>query len=161
MQHQRRSLRWNAATPIGDHQSIQGTVHFGLPAGPAAQLPAWRQQPFQVALTHHGFTAGQVPHHSVAGRLREGTPQLQAIAAAQQADATATCQGRGRQKPRRAKRLQMVIGNLVQDGLGGDDNEVVIYDQHGRHPLPRDSKDRVARAVVAHLARALHASPAT
>ena len=62
---------------------------------------------------------------------------------------------------RRAKRLQMVIGNLVQDGLGGDDNEVVIYDQHGRHPLPRDSKDRVARAVVAHLARALHASPAT
>ncbi|MCB1957904.1 MAG: bifunctional phosphopantothenoylcysteine decarboxylase/phosphopantothenate--cysteine ligase CoaBC, partial [Rhodocyclaceae bacterium] len=56
---------------------------------------------------------------------------------------------------RRAKRLPMVIGNLVQDGLGGDDNQVVIYDEAGRHPLPRDSKPRVAAAIVAHLATRL------
>lgn len=59
---------------------------------------------------------------------------------------------------RRAKRLAMVVGNLVQDGLGGDDNQVVIYDSTGRHPLPRDSKDRVAQAIVSHLAAALPAA---
>ncbi|MCB1908923.1 MAG: bifunctional phosphopantothenoylcysteine decarboxylase/phosphopantothenate--cysteine ligase CoaBC [Rhodocyclaceae bacterium] len=56
-----------------------------------------------------------------------------------------------------AKRLQMVVGNLVQIGLGGDDNEVVIYDRAGRHPLARDDKHRVAAAIVAHLAAALAA----
>lgn len=55
---------------------------------------------------------------------------------------------------RKAKRLPMVIGNLVQDGLGGDDNEIVIFDDAGRHPLPRDTKSRLAGAIVAHLAAA-------
>ncbi|HRP96411.1 MAG TPA: bifunctional phosphopantothenoylcysteine decarboxylase/phosphopantothenate--cysteine ligase CoaBC [Rhodocyclaceae bacterium] len=53
---------------------------------------------------------------------------------------------------RRAKKLQLVVGNLVQDGLGGDDNAVVLYDAHGRHPLPRASKSELARAIVAHMA---------
>ena len=56
-----------------------------------------------------------------------------------------------------AKRLRMVVGNLVQVGLGSDDNEVVIYDGAGRHPVPRDDKHRVAEAIVAHLAAALAA----
>ena len=59
---------------------------------------------------------------------------------------------------RQAKKLGMVVGNLVQDGLGGDENEVVIFDQRGRHPLPRDTKDRVASGIVGHLAAALAAS---
>lgn len=56
-----------------------------------------------------------------------------------------------------AKRLDMVVGNLVQIGLGGDQNEVVIFDRVGRHPMPRDDKRRVAVAIVEHLAGALAA----
>lgn len=59
---------------------------------------------------------------------------------------------------RKAKRLPMVVGNLVQDGLGGDDNEVVLYDEAGRHPLPKAPKPELARAIVAHLAALLPAS---
>ena len=56
---------------------------------------------------------------------------------------------------RKAKKLPMVVGNLVQDGLGGDDNEVVLFDEAGRHPLPKAPKPEVARAIVAHLAALL------
>ena len=53
---------------------------------------------------------------------------------------------------RKAKQLPLVVGNLVQDGLGGDDNQVVLFDAAGRHPLPKAPKPEVARAIVAHLA---------
>ena len=53
---------------------------------------------------------------------------------------------------RKAKRLPLIVGNLVQDGLGGDDNLVVLYDDVGRHPLPKAPKPDLARAIVAHLA---------
>ncbi len=56
---------------------------------------------------------------------------------------------------RRAKRLPMLVGNLVQDGLGGDDNEVVLYDDAGRHPQPRAAKAIVAQKIVEHLAALL------
>mgnify|MGYP000600244094 FL=1 len=56
---------------------------------------------------------------------------------------------------RKAKKLPMVVGNLVQDGLGGDDNQVVLFDEAGRHPLPKAPKPEVARAIVAHLAALL------
>ncbi len=58
---------------------------------------------------------------------------------------------------RKAKKLAMVVGNLVQVGLGGDDNEVVIYDAAGRHPLPRAAKPQVAAAIVSQLAARLAA----
>jgi phosphopantothenoylcysteine decarboxylase / phosphopantothenate---cysteine ligase len=61
---------------------------------------------------------------------------------------------------RRAKGLQLVVGNLVQDGLGGDDNRVVLYDAAGRHLLPRASKVELANAVVAHFS-AMLTKPAT
>lgn len=53
---------------------------------------------------------------------------------------------------RRAKRLPLLVGNLVQDGMGGDDNLVVLYDDAGRHPLPRAPKAEIARQIVEHLA---------
>lgn len=53
---------------------------------------------------------------------------------------------------RRNKRLPMLVGNLVSDGMGGDDNTVILYDDAGRHPLPRASKADVARGIVSHLA---------
>lgn len=53
---------------------------------------------------------------------------------------------------RRAKKLPLVVGNLVQDGLGGDDNRVVLFDAGGAHPLPPGDKLGVARAIVNHMA---------
>jgi phosphopantothenoylcysteine decarboxylase/phosphopantothenate--cysteine ligase len=58
----------------------------------------------------------------------------------------------------RAKRLQMVVGNLVQDGLGTDDNRIVLYDADGRHPLPHASKALLADKIVEHLAGLLAAA---
>lgn len=54
---------------------------------------------------------------------------------------------------RRAKRLPLVVGNLIQDGLGGDANEVTLFDDAGAHPLPKADKLTVARGIVAHIAR--------
>ncbi|GAB4060112.1 bifunctional phosphopantothenoylcysteine decarboxylase/phosphopantothenate--cysteine ligase CoaBC [Uliginosibacterium sediminicola] len=51
-----------------------------------------------------------------------------------------------------AKKLQLVVGNLVQDSIGRDSNAVVLYDAAGRHPLPPASKDDVAQRIVSHLA---------
>ncbi len=56
---------------------------------------------------------------------------------------------------RRAKRLPLLVGNLVQDALGGDDNEVVLYDDNGRYPLGRASKAELAKRIVDHLAALL------
>lgn len=53
---------------------------------------------------------------------------------------------------RQAKKLPLVVGNLVQDGLGGDTNEVVLFDAAGSHPLPPAGKLEVARGIVSHLA---------
>jgi len=53
---------------------------------------------------------------------------------------------------RQAKNLPLVVGNLVQDGLGGDDNSVVLFDAAGNHVLPAASKLEVARGIVAHVA---------
>jgi len=56
---------------------------------------------------------------------------------------------------RQAKKLPLVVGNLVQDGLGADTNQVVLFDAAGRHPLPTADKLDVARAIVAHIAKLL------
>lgn len=53
---------------------------------------------------------------------------------------------------RQNKRLPMLVGNLVQDGMGADDNLVVLYDDAGRHPLPRAPKAEIAHGIVEHLA---------
>lgn len=54
-----------------------------------------------------------------------------------------------------AKKLQMVVGNLVQDGLGGDDNRVTLFDAAGAHNLPPGDKLTIARGIVAHAAQLL------
>ena len=56
---------------------------------------------------------------------------------------------------RRAKRLPMLVGNLLDNGLGGDENTVVIFDEEGRHPLPRAPKTFVARQIVERIAHLL------
>ncbi|MBK9615496.1 MAG: bifunctional phosphopantothenoylcysteine decarboxylase/phosphopantothenate--cysteine ligase CoaBC [Uliginosibacterium sp.] len=56
---------------------------------------------------------------------------------------------------RKRKRLPLVVGNLVQDGMGGDENTVTLFDARGAHPLPRASKQVLAAAIVHHLAEML------
>ena len=51
-----------------------------------------------------------------------------------------------------AKKLPLVVGNLVQDGLGGDSNAVTLFDAAGAHVLPPADKSEVARGIVAHVA---------
>ena len=53
---------------------------------------------------------------------------------------------------RAAKKLALVVGNLVQDGLGGDSNAVTLFDAAGAHVLPPTDKSEVARGIVAHIA---------
>ena len=53
---------------------------------------------------------------------------------------------------RRAKKLPLVVGNLVQDGLGGDNNQVTLFSDKGTCPLPAADKLSVARDIVNHLA---------
>lgn len=59
---------------------------------------------------------------------------------------------------RRKKRLPLLVGNLVQDGMGAEDNVIVLYDDAGRHPVPRASKSALARSIVEHLASMLAAA---
>ena len=58
---------------------------------------------------------------------------------------------------RQAKKLQLVVGNLVQDGMGGDANIVTLFDATGAHPMPPADKLTLARAIVRHIAEITHA----
>jgi len=62
---------------------------------------------------------------------------------------------------RRAKKLPLIVGNLVGDALGKPTNRVVLFDDNGAHPLPEADKLTVAHAIVAHLARLLEKTPCT
>ena len=53
---------------------------------------------------------------------------------------------------RQAKKLPLVVGNLVQDGLGSDTNAVTLFDAAGAHPVPPGDKLAIARAIVRHIA---------
>lgn len=59
------------------------------------------------------------------------------------------------------KKLPLVVGNLVQDGLGGDRNCVTLFDAAGAHPLPAGDKLTIARGIVAHIALLLENSRAS
>jgi phosphopantothenoylcysteine decarboxylase/phosphopantothenate--cysteine ligase len=56
------------------------------------------------------------------------------------------------QAKRRKKKVPLVIGNLIQDGFGGDDNHLVLFDEDGVHPLAPASKAALARELVEHIA---------
>lgn len=54
------------------------------------------------------------------------------------------------------KRLPLIIGNLVADGLGTAENRVTLYDDLGRHPLPMLHKVDLAKRLVEELAQRLN-----
>lgn len=57
------------------------------------------------------------------------------------------------EQKRRAKKLPLLIGNLVQQAIGSDDNELVLFDDEGIHPLPRADKLTLARQLIQHIAQ--------
>ncbi|MFV5214260.1 bifunctional phosphopantothenoylcysteine decarboxylase/phosphopantothenate--cysteine ligase CoaBC [Azonexus caeni] len=57
------------------------------------------------------------------------------------------------QAKRQKKKIPLIAGNLIQDGFGGDDNRLVLFDDHGSHPLAPASKDVLARQLIEHIAR--------
>lgn len=59
------------------------------------------------------------------------------------------------QGKRLAKKLPLVVGNLLRHGLGGDDSTVVMFDERGRHPLGPAPKIEIARGIVAHIGQML------
>ena len=54
------------------------------------------------------------------------------------------------------KKLPLLVGNLAQDTLGLDSAELVLFDDLGRHRLPRADKLTQARALMNHLASLLN-----
>ena len=56
------------------------------------------------------------------------------------------------QAKRRKKNIPLIAGNLIQDGFGGDDNRLVLFDDAGAHPLAPAPKSVLARQLVEHIA---------
>lgn len=56
------------------------------------------------------------------------------------------------QAKRRKKHIPLIAGNLIQEGFGGDDNRLVLFDDHGVHPLTPAPKSVLARQLVEHIA---------
>lgn len=56
------------------------------------------------------------------------------------------------QAKRRKKNIPLIAGNLIQEGFGGDDNRLVLFDEVGIHPLTPAPKSVLARQLVEHIA---------
>jgi len=56
------------------------------------------------------------------------------------------------QAKRRKKNIPLIVGNLIQDGFGGDDNRLILFDDQGTHPLTPASKSQLACQLVEHIA---------
>ena len=59
------------------------------------------------------------------------------------------------QNKRRKKNIPLIAGNLIQDGFGGDDNRLILFDDHGAHPLAPAAKSVLAWQLIEHIARLL------
>jgi len=54
---------------------------------------------------------------------------------------------------RRTKKLPLLVGNIAQHAIGSDDNELVLFDDNGVHPLPRGDKISLAKLLMQHIAQ--------
>jgi len=62
------------------------------------------------------------------------------------------------QAKRRKKNVPLLVGNLIQDGFGGDDNRLILVDEGGVHPLAPASKAALARQLIEHIVHLTGAS---
>lgn len=56
---------------------------------------------------------------------------------------------------RKAKKLPLIVANLANEALGGDENSVTLLDKNGAHSLARAPKIEVARLLLEHVANML------
>jgi phosphopantothenoylcysteine decarboxylase/phosphopantothenate--cysteine ligase len=54
---------------------------------------------------------------------------------------------------RKRKKVPLLAANLAQEAIGADDNQIILFDDEGAHPLARAAKEVVARQLVAHIAK--------
>jgi phosphopantothenoylcysteine decarboxylase/phosphopantothenate--cysteine ligase len=59
------------------------------------------------------------------------------------------------QTKRKKKNIPLIVGNLIQEGFGGDHNRIVLFDDDGAHPLPPADKIRLAGQLIEHVAQLL------
>jgi len=57
------------------------------------------------------------------------------------------------EEKRKKKKLPLLAANLAQSAIGAADNELILFDDEGRHPLPRGAKLAQARGLIRHLAK--------
>lgn len=57
---------------------------------------------------------------------------------------------------RRRKNLPLLAANLIQNAFGSDENELILFDDDGAHPLPRAPKIELARQLIRHIAGLYH-----
>jgi phosphopantothenoylcysteine decarboxylase / phosphopantothenate---cysteine ligase len=57
------------------------------------------------------------------------------------------------EQKRLLKKLPLLVGNLAQQAIGSDDNELVLFDDSGSHALPRADKLTLARLLMQHIAQ--------
>jgi phosphopantothenoylcysteine decarboxylase/phosphopantothenate--cysteine ligase len=56
---------------------------------------------------------------------------------------------------RQAKKLPLIVANLVSDSMGHDENSVTLLDDKGAHTLPRSSKAVIAQYLLEHIVKML------
>jgi phosphopantothenoylcysteine decarboxylase/phosphopantothenate--cysteine ligase len=56
------------------------------------------------------------------------------------------------EEKRKRKKLPLLAANIAQDAIGAEESELVLFDDSGRHALPRAPKIVQARALVRHIA---------
>lgn len=54
---------------------------------------------------------------------------------------------------RRKKNIPLLVGNIGHQTFGQDDNELVLFDDAGHHPLPRASKEVLADMLIGEIAK--------
>lgn len=61
------------------------------------------------------------------------------------------------QAKRQRKGIPVIVGNLAQQAMEAADTELIIFDQHGAYPLPRQDKLQAARQLISWIAAHLPA----
>lgn len=56
---------------------------------------------------------------------------------------------------RKAKKLPLIVANLVKEAMGSEENSVTLLDRNGAHPIQRAPKPEVARLLLQHIAKML------
>lgn len=62
------------------------------------------------------------------------------------------------EKKRQAKKLPLLVANLVSESIGQEDANITLLDDTGSHPLERASKPDLATAILTHVSRMIDSS---